>query len=128
MDELIYTFNFRNNSDEYIVIHKRAKDKVGEVINEYLNKVQKSNLFLNLSIDNIYFFYNARKIIQSDFEKKIDEYFGKRAIYLILVENNYSKINYEIIDTIKDNIFTSVYKAKLVNKNGRDKYVAVKKI
>ena len=32
MDELIYTFNFRNNSDEYIVIHKRAKDKVGEVI------------------------------------------------------------------------------------------------
>ena len=128
MDELIYTFNFQNNSDEYIVIHKRAKDKVGEVIKEYLNKVQKSNLFLNLSIDNIYFFYNARKIIQSDYEKKIDEYFGKRAIYLILVENNYSKINYEIIDTIKDNIFTSVYKAKLVNRNGGDKYVAVKKI
>ena len=61
-------------------------------------------------------------------KKKIYEYFNRRDYCQILVYNNYSKINYEIIETIKDNMFTSVYKAKLLNQIYGNKYVAVKKI
>ena len=125
---MICTFFFRNSSGEYLLIQKKGADKVGEVIKEYLNRIQKSNLFLNLNIDNIYFVYNAKRIFPYDYEKKIYEFFQHKISISIFVYNNYSKINYEIIETIKDNIFASVYKVKLVNKNDGDKYYAVKKI
>ena len=97
MDEIPFTMIFQNFSGEKILINKKRNDKVGEAIKEFLNKIQKSNLFLNLNIDNIYFIYNARIIASSDYEKKIYEYFEGRNCCKILVCNNYSKINYEII-------------------------------
>ena len=64
MDEIRLTMIFQNFSGEKIF------NKVGEAIKEFLNKIQKSNLFLNLNINDIYFIYNARSISSSDYEKK----------------------------------------------------------
>ena len=60
-------------------------------------------------------------------KKKINEYFITGVTHSIFV-NNYSKINYEIISPIKENVFSSVYKAKLLDKYFGMEYVAVKKI
>ena len=70
MDEITFTMIFQNFSGEKILINKKGNDKVGEAIKEFLNKIQKSNLFLNLNINDIYFIYNARSISSSDYEKK----------------------------------------------------------
>ena len=127
MAELKYSIFIQNLDGENILIIKKGNEKISEIIKEYLKRIQKSNLFINFNIDNIYFVYNATKIQQYNYEKKIYEYFGKNPLIVIRV-HSYSKINYEIIETIKDNIFTSVYKAKLLNEYNGEKYVAVKKI
>ena len=127
MDELVYSFLFYNFSGEIIVINKKAKEKVGEIIKEYLKRIEKSNLFINSTIDSIYFVCNGKTILQSDYEKKIIQYF-RNINNEIMVHNNYSRINYEIVSTIKDNFLASVYKVKLTDEIYKGKYAAVKKI
>ena len=125
-DELIFTLIFKNFDDQKIVFNKKGKEKIGKIIKEYLQRIQKSNLLMNSNIDTIYFVSNGETISSSVYEKKVDQYF-RHNLNEILVYNSYSKINYEIVKTIKDNFLASVYKVKLLD-NFEGKYAAVKKI
>jgi serine/threonine protein kinase len=75
--------------------------------------------------------YNGRKIENCDYDKKLYEYFHNPIGNLILAMNSYnSKLDYEIISKIKENLYTCVYKAKITSQSNYDEneYVAVKKI
>mgnify|MGYP002624211125 FL=1 len=74
-------------------------------------------------IDNIWFLYNGNRIQTFDYNKKLNEYFFTENV-TIFVNGNITVNNFKIIETIKDNVYTTVYKAVLPN--GR--LVAVKKI
>ena len=128
MDEEIYTFIFKGFDSKLIYISVNGKTKISQLIKLYLEKIQRLNLLIN-NIDNIYFIYNAQRI--TNFEKTICEYFtNSYNNNSILVINGYnSRFKYEIIETIKDNLYTSVYKVKtLENSDNYPKYVAIKKI
>ena len=60
-------------------------------------------------------------------KKKISQYFHNTCNE-IFVHNSYSRTNYEIESTIKDNFLASVYKVKLTDTIYKGKYAAVKKI
>ena len=106
----------------------KENEKIGEIIKNYLESIKKANLLnaldYKICIDSIWFIYNGSAIKISDYDKKASEFFFSNSYPSIIVNGNISRIDYEIIETIKDNLFTSVYKAKLSN----GKLVAVKKI
>ena len=127
MEDIIYSIRFKTLNNDYTVIVKNGKDKIGDLIKIFLEKIKKSNLLINNNIDNIWFEFNAKEIVQNDYNKNICDYFEENTSPIILVNTYYSKISFEIIDVIKENIYTSVYKARLID----DPYsglVAVKKI
>ena len=78
------------------------------------------------NVSNIYFLYNGQTIQTNDYDKTISEYFVNGST--IYVMNKYKEYNYEIIDTISQTQFTSIYKAKLLNHKNKDEFIAVKKI
>ena len=77
--------------------------------------LQKPNL-ITQNIDNVFYFYNGN-LLNKELDKTFEELDGYISyIYTIQVingrENDY---NYEIVSTIKENIFSSVFKAKMIN-------------
>ena len=123
-----YIFIFRKQNGLANVINQNSNITVGELIKIYLDKIQKTNLLLTNNyrndIDNIWFIYNGSRIETYDYNKKLNEFFIGEGIQNIFVNGDITSNNFKIIDTIKDNIYTTVYKAKLPN--GR--LIAVKKI
>ena len=127
--EKIYNFIFRRMDSRLVdVINLKENITVGELIKIYLEKIQKTNLLLTNNhknnIDNIWFLYNGSRIETYDYNKRLNEYFHGEGGQNILVNGNITSNDFKIIDTIKDNIFTTVYKAEMPN--GR--LIAVKKI
>ena len=123
-----YIFIFKRQDELSNVINQNENVTVGELIKIYLDKIQKTNILLTNNfendIDNIWFIYNGSRIETYDYNKRLNEYFFGEGGQIIFVNGNITSNNFKIIDTIKDNIYTTVYKAELPD--GR--LIAVKKI
>ena len=108
-----YNAIFNDGSLEKINIRIKRKSKIEDVIKEYFKRINKTNLLVQ-NIDNIYFISNG-KMLNSRLNETLESLFNNLYynFYCIDVingrENDY---NYEIISTIKENIFSSVFKAK----------------
>ena len=138
-----YNAIFNDGSLEKINIRIKRKSKIEDVIKEYFKRINKTNLLVQ-NIDNIYFISNG-KMLNSRLNETLESLFNNLYynFYCIDVingrENDY---NYEIISTIKENVLSSVFKAKRKSKfqnnsnqnkiNQKDDeeefYVAIKKI
>ena len=99
-----------------IIIQVNHTTKVGDLIKEYFKKIEKSNLLTN-NLENIYFIFSAI-LLNNHIDKTIESLsmidFSNIEV-INGVNNNYK--NFEIIENIKENIFTSVYKAKILSNN-----------
>ena len=124
------------------IIFKRGT-KIKDIIEGYFKRIQKTNLLVN-NIDNILFLFNIYKL-NNEIDKTLESLIGNCDLYVITVLNGRDNDdNYEIINTIKENVFSSVFKAKKKNKNENiskqneikppnnssfpNEYVAIKKI
>ena len=114
-----------NGFEKSIALVEKGETKISELIKIYFKRIEKSNLVVN-NVSNTYFLYNGQTIQTNDYDKTISEYFVNGST--IYVMNKYKEYNYEIIDTISQTQFTSIYKAKLLNHENKDEFVAVKKI
>ena len=111
-----YHVIFTNDSGNKMIMKIKRGTKMKDIIIDYFRKMQKTNL-LNNNIENTYFIHNA-KIFSCKSEETIESIsFGNVKNILVLNGLDNKIENYEIIDTIKENIFTSVFKAKIKNKN-----------
>jgi serine/threonine protein kinase len=124
MEQSSYNLIF-NGFDKSLVFVENVETKISELIKIYFKRIEKSNLVVN-NVSNIYFLYNGQTIQTNDYDKTISEYFVNGST--IYVMNKYKEYNYEIIDTISQTQFTSIYKAKLLNHKNKDEFIAVKKI
>ena len=124
MDQISYNLIF-NGFEKSIALVEKGETKISELIKIYFKRIEKSNLVVN-NVSNIYFLYNGQTIQTNDYDKTISEYFVNGST--IYVMNKYKEYNYEIIDTISQTQFTSIYKAKLLNHKNKDEFIAVKKI
>ena len=138
-----YNAIFNDGCLEKINIKIKRKSKTEDVIKEYFKRINKTNLLVQ-NIDNIYFISNG-KMLNSRLNETLESLFNNLYynFYCIDVingrENDY---NYEIISTIKENVLSSVFKAKRKSKfqnnsnqnkinqkdDEEDFYVAIKKI
>ena len=57
MDNRVYNLIFKGFGDKPTVIKENGETKIGEIIREYLKKIEKSNLLEN-NVSNILFLYN----------------------------------------------------------------------
>ena len=116
MDYAFKKFNviFKNDSGEQKLFIVNRGVKIKEIVKAYFREMQKMNLLVN-NIENILFIFDG-KLLNEFYEKTIESISLGTHIF-ILVNNgvNNNKQNYEIIKTIKDNTFTSVFKAKTKN-------------
>ena len=120
----MYSFIFRGTYQD-IFIAVKGSTTIGELISLYFNRIQKSNLLIN-NIDNTYFIYNSHTIEKRNYTQRVCNFFYIREGNMIVAVNSYNKIyNFKIIRTIKDNVYTSVYEAKI---DSFKENVAVKKI
>ncbi len=122
-----YNFIFQGYPEDIIITVKQGT-KLKDLIKQYFEKIQKSNLLLN-NFDNIYFLIDA-KIITNQNEETIEEFFKNNISSTFLVEvvngkSQSNRTNYEIIEKIKENLFSKVYKGRVpyLNEN-----VAIKAI
>ena len=124
MNNEIYTIIIKGLNQK-ICLNVPGHTTIRQLYEQYLEKIQKKNLLIN-NIDNIFFVFNARKINYDD-DKRVDEIFIMK-YNDITAENSYNaKYNVDIIEPIKENVFTSIYKGKIENEEGVH-YYAVKKI
>jgi len=127
-EEKYYVIIFRRMDGLVNILNQSENITVGELIKIYLDKIEKANLLLTNNfkndIDNIWFLYNGLRIETYNYNKKLNEYFIGDGSQTILVNGNITSKDFKIIDTIKDNIYTTVCKAEMPD--GR--LVAVKKI
>ena len=120
-----YNAIFNSGKIEKINIKFKRGTIIADIIKEYFKRISKPNLLVK-NIDNIYFISNGR-ILNKNLNDTLESIYNINfSFYNIQVincrENDY---NYEIIETIKQNIFTSVFKAKRKDSNC---FVAIKKI
>ena len=123
--KIIYNCVFVNHLGERLLILVESNLSIKELIHLYFKKKGKENLFIN-NLENTYFIYNAKKIKYTEDERKIISLFESNMSPTILVNRldyNKSSKDIEKIETIKDNLYTCVEKAKY-----DEKIVAVKKI
>ena len=121
----IYNCVFRNCLGESIVVQVNLDDSIEYLIHSYFMKKEKENLFID-NIEKTYFIFDGLKI---DYKNKNDKVFKlfksnefpKIYVYRLDYKNKYADI--KIINTIKENIYSNVYKAEY---EGNE--VAVKKI
>jgi len=125
MEQSSYNLIF-SGFDKLIALVENGGTKISELIKIYFKRIEKSNLVVN-NVSNIYFIYNTKVINPNDYGKTISEYFLNGST--IYVMNKYQEYKYENnIETISQTQFTCIYKAKLLNHNNKDEFVAVKKI
>ena len=130
-----YNAIFNDGSLEKINLKVKRGTIIKYIIQEYFKRIQKTNLLIK-NIDNIYFVCNT-KTLNNRMNDTLESLFNYSYsnFYIINVlngrENNY---NYEIVETIKENVFTSVFKGKMKYKNDipnnlfSEELVAIKKI
>ena len=115
-----YNAVFDDGSINKINLTVKRGIKIKYIIAEYYKRIQKTNLLVQ-NIDNIYFVSNTKRL-DNRMDDTLESIFNNvnYNFYRINVinerENNY---DYEIIETIKENVFTTVFKAKMKYKNQR---------
>jgi serine/threonine protein kinase len=124
-----YNFIFQGYPEDIIITVKQGT-KLNELIKQYFEKIQKSNLLLN-NFDNIYFLIDA-KIITYQNEETIEEFFKNNisSTFLVEVVNGKSQsyaTNFEIIGIIKESFFSKVYRGKVPYLNENVAIKAIKK-
>ena len=124
--ELKYSVIFKNIENGMdLVIQVDGNCTIENLIKLYLKRSEKGNLIVN-NIERTYYICNGWKINYENNFETISNFFNLANIPTIrvfrLAYNNSSK-DIEIIDIIKDNIYSCVYKAKYLGD-----VVAVKKI
>jgi len=127
MNSNLYNVIFKENVRNINIVFKRGT-KIKDIIKQYFIRIQKPNLIAQ-NIDNIYFICNGI-ILNKRLDETLESIVGfKVSIFSIDVingrENDY---NYEIVSTIKENVFSSVFVAKAKNYIYNNEFVAVKKI
>ena len=114
-----------NNFGKNISLSLKKGTTIQELINQYYEKIEKGNL-VDENIEKTYFIYNGGTIKYKDNKETIESFFGNKIqifINVLRLEYDKSYSDYVKTRTIKDNIYTCVYKAKY-----KDQYIAVKKI
>ena len=122
---IFYNCVFLNQLGEKLLITVKWNCSFKELIHLYFKKKGKENVFIN-NFENTYFTYNAKIINYTKDEREVFKLFETNLAPIILVNRldyNKSLKNIEKIETIKDNLYTCVDKAKY-----NDIIVAVKKI
>ena len=126
MKEQYINLIFISNCDSNTVIIVKFGTKVCDAIKEYFKKISKSNLLINNKRESFFFLYNGQHI-EFNCQSLVEDYF--RGDYANIHVNQYINekvyLDFDIKETIKDNIYTSVYKAQL---KSNKEIVAVKKI
>ena len=120
-----YNCFFKNFLGEYITISVDEDCSIKELIHLYFKRKGKENIFID-NIEHTYFIYNAHNIDYINNENKVMTLFEYHPTPVIIVSRlDYSGIlkDLQIIETIKDNVYTCVEKAKY-----KEKLVALKKI
>ena len=118
-----------NNDLEKILINIDKEKTIQELIEEYFKRIKKSNLIID-NIEKTFFQYNLITINYKNNQEKIKFYFeNKDSLEISVRRMNYNNYFREYKETrlIKNNIYTSIYEAKLLNSND-NKLVAIKKI
>ena len=135
---------FDDGNEEKICMQFKIGTKIRDIIKKYFIRIQKPNL-LSQNIDNIYFMCNG-VILNNKLDETLESITGNfHFLYSLSVLNGRGNdYNYEIVSTIKENIFSSVFKArKKINSNNipllpniisnydpriNNEFVAIKKI
>ena len=127
MEYNIYTFVFENDTGSRITINIEKNKTIEDLITLYFQRKEKQNLLVN-NIENTYFFYDGETLRYKNNKTKINCFFKGLLIKISVFHFDYNKEfkDYQIIDVIKDNVYTAVYKGKI--KNFFTQFVAVKKI
>ena len=127
MKEQYINLIFISNCDSNTVIIVKFGTKVCDAIKEYFKKISKSNLLINNKRESFFFLYNGQHI-EFNCQSLVEDYFkGDCPTINVSQYINQTKeyLDFDIKETIKDNIYTSVYKAQL---KPNKEIVAVKKI
>ena len=130
---MMYNFEFYQDTSGFqdIIVIDRNKT-VKDLIRLYFKKREKENLVVD-NIQNTYFIYNGKKINYENNENKIWSFFKSETgagtrIYVFHLDSSKNFKDFKIISLIKDNVYSSVYKAKIESDEYPNKFVAVKKI
>ena len=126
INTIYFNLIFKGEDGSDYVFTEKGETKIGEIIKKYFEKIEKSNLIIN-NVSNIHFIYNGESINPRDYNKTISDYFPSFSNLVIKVLNKYKKYEFEIIEPIYETLFTSIYKAKVINYETQE-LVAVKKI
>ena len=128
MASLYYTFIFKNGNNSTL-INVKSGTTIQELINKYFKRMQKANLIID-NISMIYFHYNGKEIKYQNNTEKVESYFliNLAKIFVERLDSQNSFRDYEIIEDIKKNVYTSVHKARIKNKNYPVDMVAIKLI
>ena len=100
--------------------------KVCDAIKQYFEKIGKSNLLVNNNKEKLFFIYGGQ-YVDFNCQALIEDYFldGSRVYVNKNISQSKENLDFDIIKPIKENIYTSVYKAQL---KSNKEIVAVKKI
>ena len=123
--KLYYNCIFINYLGEKLVVTVDCEMTIEELIHTYYKRKEKENLFID-NIEKTYFIYNSQKINYINNHNKLYSLFifgENQTIYVSRLDYDQSTNDINLIEIIKDNIYTCVYKAKY-----KGKYVAVKSI
>ena len=121
-----YNAIFNSGKIDKINIKVKRGTIISDIIKEYFKRISKTNLLVQ-NIDNIYFVANG-KILNNRMNETLESIFNNILFNFYCIEvlnGREDDYNFEIVNTIKDNVYTSVYRAK---RKGSDYYVAIKKI
>jgi len=116
-----------------VVLQFERETKLKYIIEEYFKKIKKKNLLIK-NFDNIYFISNAKRLDQHKEETMEDiyNYLFFNSYNVEVINGREDDYNYKIIEPIKENVYTSVYKARKIKQHESDSeldtYVAIKKI
>ena len=119
-----YNCLFKNYLGEFLTISIDRNDTIEDLIHSYFKRNKKENLFIN-NIENTYFICDGKPIDYKN-KQKISSIFNINFnptinVFHLDYKDNYDDI--EIVEKIKEKIYTCVYKAKY-----KENIVAVKTI
>ena len=119
-----YNCLLKNYLGEFLIISIDGNDTIEDLIHSYFKRKKKENLFIN-NIENTYFICDGKPIDYKN-KQKISSIFNINFnptinVFHLDYKDNYDDI--EIVEKIKEKIYTCVYKAKY-----KENIVAVKTI
>ena len=130
MEEHKYAFIFKNSIGDIEYLSANGDTTIEELINKYFLRKEKGNLITN-NIEKTYFVFSSQILKYENNKAKVSSIFRNELNIIDVNRLDYNKKfrDFELDeekDLIKDNVYTSVYKAKL--KDCYIENVAVKKI